>query len=220
MKRLWVNRRSIAKGFFASLPRDLRIPVETLETRETPYGLLSQGVAALVVPPADTQLTDLFDQVNRGDKKGLILALDQVEDPMNLGQILRTCNGAGVDGVFLLKHRGVHLNQTVAQVSQGAFAWVPVVQVTNLRAALELGKREGYWIVGCDGSEGSEPWFDCNFKEPTILIFGSEGRGIRSLTAKTCDRIAALPMAGRIDSLNVGASVAAMLYEVVRQRSI
>jgi len=112
------------------------------------------------------------------------------------------------------------VNQTVAQVSQGAFAWVPVLSVTNLRQALECLKSAGIWVFGCRGGEGSAPWHRTDLNLPLALVLGSEGRGLRRLTIDTCDALLGLPMAGHLDSLNVSASAAAFLFEAVRQRQI
>jgi len=193
--------------------------VAPLEDRATPYGGTDQGIAVLVKRPASPLLEDFIETLEpRGDAP-LLVALDQVEDPMNLGQILRTCEGAGVDGILLPRHRSIHLTQTVAQVSQGAFAWVPLIEVTNLRNGLETLKGAGYWIVGLENDAAAQPWYSIDYTGPIALVFGSEGRGARQLTRETCDHMASLPMMGRLGSLNVGASVAAMTYEVQRQRA-
>ncbi|MDJ0841521.1 MAG: RNA methyltransferase [Acidobacteriota bacterium] len=192
--------------------------VSGLQGKDSPYGPASQGIAALVTREPLHDLDDFLDNLEPRTGTPLLVALDQVEDPMNLGQILRTCEGAGVDGLILLRHRSIHLNQTVAQVSQGAFAWVPVIEATNLRQCLESAKERGFQVVGCEGAAEASPWHQVDLTGMTLLVFGSEGRGLRPLTRKTCDHLAALPMHGRLNSLNVGAAVSAFLYETIRQR--
>ncbi len=197
---------------------DPEVPIEKVREKDTPYGPLTQGVAALVQEPQWPEPEELLDQVRSQGRVPLLVALDQVEDPMNLGQILRTCEGAGVDGILVLRHRSTHLNQTVAQVSQGAFAWLPVIEVVNLRQTLDLLKHLGLWVVGCEGSPEAQPWHACRLSDPLVLVFGAEGSGLRTLTRKTCDVLASLPMQGHIGSLNVGAAVSAFVYETARQR--
>ena len=149
VKSIWVDRR-----LPVTLDREIRlskISVQSSEGGETPHGHLVQGVAALVMPPSQPDLDDLLAAAEKRGETPLLVALDQVEDPMNLGQILRTCEGAGVTAVLLPKHRSAHMTQTVAQVSQGAFAWVPVCEVGNLRNTLDRLKQAGfvgYWLPG------------------------------------------------------------------------
>ncbi len=218
ISKLWVDPTKLTPELAQLLSPHQRIVEQAKE--DTLYGRLSQGIGALVTPPEWPDPETLLDRLEKEKRVPLLLALDQVEDPMNLGQILRTCEGAGVDGVILLKHRSVHVTQTVAQISQGAFAWLPVMEVTNLRQTLDLFKSRGIWSVGCEAGEKSKPWNQFDYVQPTVLVFGAEGRGLRSLTSKTCDGLAALPMRGKINSLNVGAATAAFLYEVARQRSL
>ncbi len=215
--RLWVDGRRVSSAQRALLAPHGSL-IEELVNGETPYGEAAQGVAALVRPPRWPDVDALLDRAVDAGRAPLLVALDQVEDPMNLGQILRTCEGAGVDAVLTPGRRAAHLNQTAAQVSQGAFAWAPALEVGNLSHALKRLKTRGLWVVGCDAGPGSQSWDRCHLREPAVLVFGAEGRGLRALTRKTCDVLARLPMRGRLESLNVGASVAAFVYEAVRQR--
>ncbi len=217
VKKLWLSRRGASPERRADLA-SYRGEILDPDGGITPYGPLSQGVGALVALPEAPDWETFLSRVSQLKKDPLLVALDQVEDPMNLGQILRTCEGAGVDGLLIPRHRAVHLNQTVAQVSQGAFAWLPVIEVVNLRAALEKAKSSGLWVFGLDGGPGSKSWHQCDLRVPMVLVFGAEGRGLRNLTRKICDQLVGLPMRGRIESLNVGAATSAVLYEAVRQR--
>ena len=214
VKAIWANPDKLSsEGFELIKPH-----MENVEKTHgaSPYGELQQGVGCLVRLPQWPSLNDLLE--GAGDKPPLWVVLDQVEDPMNLGQMLRTCEGAGVDALVVPDRRSVQLNQTVAQVSQGAFAWVPVVTVGNLRQALEAMKTHGLWIVGCESAPGAKLWRELDLTMPLALVMGAEGSGLRELTRNTCDFHGLLPMRGRLDSLNVGAALAAFLYEVLRQR--
>lgn len=220
LRRVWLHPSAGDWLNGLDLPARVWQDVELTHTskHETVVGNLVQGVGVLVEPPTWGQAEDLLANVLDLGRNPFILALDQVEDPMNLGQILRTTEGAGVDFVLLPKKRSVQVTQTVAQVSQGAFAWVPVCIVNNLRHALEQLKASGVWVYGCHGGGGATAWCETDLCVPLALVLGSEGRGLRRLTAETCDGLLALPMAGHLESLNVSASTAAFLYEVVRQR--
>jgi len=217
LARLWADPARLTPELWELIRPCQRVLIE-LKGRETPFGEALQGVAALVDPPNWPDIDDLLDQIMQTERAPLFVALDQVEDPMNLGQILRSCEGAGVDAVLVPGRRAAHLNQTAAQISQGAFAWLPIVEVGNLRQALERLRGRGLWTVGCDADSRARLWRDCSLAEPSVLVFGAEGRGLRELTRKTCDVLARLPMGGRIPSLNVSAAVAAFVYEAARQR--
>ena len=214
---IWVTRSKVTPELWTKLEPHQRV-IQELRGKDTSYGPAVQGIAALVRIPDWPDLDDLLDKVIEEGRQPFVVALDQVEDPMNLGQILRTCEGAGVDAILVPKHRSVHMNQTVAQISQGAFAWVPALEIGNLRNTLEDLKERGLWVVGCESGHGARPWNECDMRGGLVLVMGAEGKGLRDLTRKTCDQLAELPMKGRINSLNVGAATAAFLYEVVRQR--
>ena len=216
VKTIWANPDKLSSEAYELLKPHMEMVEKTHAA--SPYGELQQGVGTLVSLPRWPDLADLLDQDH--GKPPLWVVLDQVEDPMNLGQMLRTCEGAGVDAVIVPGRRAAHLNQTVAQVSQGAFAWVPLVTVVNLRQALETMKTHGIWIVGCEKAPDAKLWTGIDLTMPLALVMGAEGRGLRELTRNTCDFHALLPMQGRLDSLNVGAALSAFLYEVIRQRLV
>jgi len=218
VRKLWIGRHRLPAELETEIQR-AGISPQRAEEEETSHGRLIQGVAALVAPPNEPDLDELLARLVEAGERPLLVALDQVEDPMNLGQILRTCDGAGVHAVLLPRHRSAHMTQTVAQVSQGAFAWVPVCEVANLRNSLDQLKKAGLWIIGCEGGPGSSAWHACDLADAAVLVLGAEGRGLRELTRKSCETLAYLPMKGRLASLNVGAAAAAFLYEAVRQRT-
>ncbi|MAV64171.1 MAG: hypothetical protein CMG00_03150 [Candidatus Marinimicrobia bacterium] len=151
-------------------------------------------------------------------KDNCILILDQLEDPQNLGQIVRTCECAGVDKILLTRNKSVKLSDTCLQVSQGAFVNIAFYICTNLRDSLSILKKNNFWIVALENKlEGAQSWDTVNLKGNIGIIIGSEGRGIRKLTLKNSDYIATIPMQGEINSLNASAASSAILFERLRQ---
>ena len=148
-----------------------------------------------------------------------LLIADQIQDPQNLGQIIRTCECAGISGIVLHKHRSVLLTDTVLQVSQGAFMLLDIFIEHNLVNTINYLKNEGFWVVGVENSIKSKEWFDIDYKGKIAIVVGSEGKGIRELVKKNCDFLATIPMKGKINSLNVSAALSAILFERQRQLS-
>jgi 23S rRNA (guanosine2251-2'-O)-methyltransferase len=219
IKNLWADPGKIDRETYQMLaPQHKRLQEWTKP--QTEYGPLTQGVAALIAAPEWPELDELVDTLYQEEKTPFLIALDQVEDIMNLGQILRTCACVGVHAVLVPDKRAAHMNQTVAQVSQGAFAWVPLLEIGNLAQTLASLKERGLWVAGFEADATSQMWHQVDFTAPTVMVFGSEGRGMRQLTRRHCDTMVALPMHGPINSLNVSATVAAATYEVARQRSL
>jgi 23S rRNA (guanosine2251-2'-O)-methyltransferase len=147
----------------------------------------------------------------------LVVLLDGIEDPHNLGAILRTCDGASVDGVFIPEHRAAGLNETVAKTSAGAVEYVRVSRVTNLVPLIDRLKELGLWVIGVEGGAESV-YSDFDMNVPLALVFGSEGRGIRRLVRERCDNIISIPLHGSLTSLNVSVAAGVVLFEVLRQR--
>ncbi|MFQ6109511.1 MAG: 23S rRNA (guanosine(2251)-2'-O)-methyltransferase RlmB, partial [Candidatus Aminicenantales bacterium] len=146
-----------------------------------------------------------------------LVLLDGVEDPQNLGAIIRAAEGAGVDGIIIPERRAVGLTEVVSSVSAGALEHVRIARVKNLARTMEELKTREIWIVGAEGG-AQEPWYEFDYTHPVALVFGSEGRGLRPLVKKKCDRILSIPLLGRITSLNVASAASIFLFEVVRQR--
>jgi 23S rRNA (guanosine2251-2'-O)-methyltransferase len=145
--------------------------------------------------------------------------LDQVQDPGNLGNLLRTAEALGVHGVAVLRHQAVGLTGHAVKAAAGALEYLPVARVGNLVQALEILQGEGYWVIGASTEPaGLPPPWRLDLRGPIALVLGSEGRGLRPLVARRCDALTRIPLAGQVASLNVGAAGAALLYEVVRQR--
>ncbi len=146
-----------------------------------------------------------------------LLALDGIEDPHNLGALLRTCDAAGVNGVILPERRAAPLNATVAKTSAGASEHVRIAQVTNIVRSLEQAKSRHFWIIGLD-ERGSVDYTDFDFRANLVLVLGREGAGMHDLVKRTCDHLVRIPMAGSISSLNVSVAGAVVMYEAMRQR--
>ena len=146
-----------------------------------------------------------------------LVLLDGIEDPQNLGAIIRTAEGAGVDGILIPERRAATLTGAVVSVSAGAVEHMKVARVKNLARAMEELKKKGLWLVGAEGGQ-SDPWYDFDYALPVGLVFGSESKGLRRLVREKCDKILSIPLFGKITSLNVAAAAAVFMYEVVRQR--
>jgi 23S rRNA (guanosine2251-2'-O)-methyltransferase len=175
-----------------------------------------QGVVALVKPlPARHSLDDVLDAA--ADGSPLVLALDGVTDPHNLGACLRVADGAGVHAVLAPKDHAVGVNATVAKVASGAAETVPYIMVTNLARALTELKERDVRIVGTS-DDAEQTLYDIDLSGPLALVLGAEGKGLRQLTRQTCDVLVRIPMAGAVESLNVSVAAGVCLYEALRQR--
>ena len=172
-----------------------------------------QGVLAEVAAKDFSSLEDILASAGRP----FLVLLDEVEDPQNLGAIIRSAAAAGVDGVIVPERRSAGLTDVVATVSAGALEHVKVARVTNLARAMEELRERGIWLVGADGS-APDPWTGFDFTLPIGIVLGSEGRGLRPLIRKSCDKLLAIPLAGGVNSLNVASAASVFLFEVVRQR--
>ncbi len=171
----------------------------------------------VVADPGTRSEADLDELLDRLDEPPFLILLDQVTDPQNLGAILRTADGAGVHAVIVPKDRSVGLTATVRSVSCGGADSIPVVMVTNLSRQMDRLRERGIWLIGT-ADAADESVYDADLTGPLALVFGSEGDGLRRLTAERCDRLVAIPMAGRVASLNVSVSAGVCCYEAVRQR--
>lgn len=180
-----------------------------------------QGVAALVQPVAQARsLDDLLEQMEHADDVDppLLLVLDGVTDPHNLGACLRVADGAGAHAVIAPKDHAAGLNATVAKVASGAAETVPYFMVTNLARTLNELKERNIWIIGTSG-DAPKTIYQVDLKGPVALVLGAEGPGMRQLTRKTCDELVSIPMHGAVESLNVSVASGVCLYEALRQRS-
>lgn len=178
-----------------------------------------QGVVARVTAADYADLEDLLTIPARRREPAFFLALDQVQDPRNLGAILRTGDAFGVHGVVVPKHHAVGLTDAAARTAMGAIEYVAVARETNMVSALEKLKKSGIWIYGSAITGGVPPW-SADLRGPICLVLGSEGEGLRPLVARACDVMVSVPMRGGVGSLNVAAAGAALCYEVARQRAL
>ena len=147
-----------------------------------------------------------------------LLILDNIEDPQNFGQIIRTVECAGINGIIFSKHHSAPLTNTVLEVSQGAFVNMNFFEVTNIRNELKTLKNNNFWTIGLENSIDAKPWYSIEYSGKTVIVVGSEGKGIRKKVLETCDFISTIPMQGKTNSLNVGAATAAIVFERLRQK--
>jgi 23S rRNA (guanosine2251-2'-O)-methyltransferase len=176
-----------------------------------------QGVVAVVADFRYADVADLLAAARASGRPPLLVVLDGVEDPHNLGAIIRSAHALGAHGVVIPKDRAVGVTPAVAKASAGAVERCPVARVTNVAQAVEALKEEGVWSVAL-AADGDRPLREIDLKGPTALVLGSEGEGLRPLVRRTCDLAARIPMMGDLDSLSVSASASVALYEAARQR--
>lgn len=176
-----------------------------------------QGIVAQVAAYGYAEVDDILARARERGQAPFILLLDEIEDPHNLGSILRTAECAGVHGVIIPKRRSVGLTATVSKTSAGAIEYVPVAKVTNLAQTIDELKEHGVWVAGAD-VQAKETLYQADFTLPMAIVIGNEGRGIGRLIKEKCDFRLQLPMYGRINSLNASVAASLFIYEVVRQR--
>ncbi|MFX3631171.1 MAG: 23S rRNA (guanosine(2251)-2'-O)-methyltransferase RlmB [Candidatus Pristimantibacillus sp.] len=180
-------------------------------------GVQHQGVVAQAAAFAYAEIEDLLERARSREETPFILILDEIEDPHNLGSILRTAECTGVHGVIIPKRRAVGLTATVLKTSAGAAEHVPVARVTNLAQTIDRLKEEGVWIAGTDVSAPQDV-YKTKFDLPLAIVIGNEGKGIGRLIKEKCDFLVKLPMVGQLNSLNASVAAGVLMYEVVRQR--
>lgn len=177
-----------------------------------------QGIIALVEPYAYVPLADIIEKAMNKEEPAFIIILDGLEDPHNLGAILRTADSAGVDGIVIRKDRSVGLTNTVAKLSTGAIEHVPVACVANLTVAINQMKDAGMWIAGTDAKEAQD-YRTLDATLPLGLVIGSEGKGMSRLVSEACDFKVFLPMRGHVTSLNASVAAALLMYEIYNKRN-
>lgn len=183
--------------------------------RYLPY--VHQGVIGYFSIKVSITLDDLIASALKESEHPILVVPDGIQDPHNLGAIIRSAEAMGIQGMVLPRHRVAPMNETVAKCSSGAIEKLPVTWVTNLANAIEQLKRSGFWIVGIDPG-GETSCYDFKFEMPVALLIGSEGKGIRPLLKKKCDFTISIPMAGSMNSLNASAAGSVVFYEALRQR--
>ncbi len=177
-----------------------------------------QGVIAYIAAYEYAEVEDMLKAAEEKGEPPFLIFLDNIEDPHNLGAIIRTANLAGAHGIIIPKRRAVGLTGTVAKTSAGAINYTPVAKVTNLVATMEELKEKGLWFVCAD--MGGETMYNLNLRGPIGVVIGNEGEGVGRLIKEKCDYIAKIPMHGNIDSLNASVAMGVLSYEIVRQRMV
>ena len=180
-------------------------------------GIRHQGIVALASPIAFSSLEDVLKRAAAHNETPFLLLLDELQDPQNVGALIRSADAAGVHGVLLPKRRSCPLNMVVAKISAGAVNYVPVVQIGNIVQTLRSLKEQGFWVAGAD-MDGESLYFDADLDRPLVLVIGAEGKGLGRLVKENCDMLVRIPMQGGVNSLNASAAGAILMYEVVRQR--
>jgi len=180
-------------------------------------GEIHQGVISEIILPPILNEDSLVNSIAAFDQKLMILMLDSVQDPRNLGACLRSANAAGVTHVVINKDGSAPINSLVYRTSAGALNSLQIFHVTNLSRTIKQIKKKDIWVVGLDGGTQSS-LYDVNLKESIAIVVGSEGKGIRPLIKKTCDQVVSIPMSGNVESLNVSVATAVTLFEIKRQR--
>ncbi|WP_099223721.1 23S rRNA (guanosine(2251)-2'-O)-methyltransferase RlmB [Listeria costaricensis] len=176
-----------------------------------------QGVAAQIAAYQYFELEDLFQKAEEKQEDPFFIILDELEDPHNLGSIMRTADAVGAHGIIIPKRRSVSLTQTVAKASTGAIEYVPVVRVTNISQTIEKLQKRGVWVFGTD-AKGSSDYRTMDASLPLAVVIGSEGFGMSRLVREKCDFLIHLPMVGKVTSLNASVAASLLLYEVYRKR--
>lgn len=219
---LYVQRGEKSGTLLALIARakERGIPIKEADVKKLEHltgGAVHQGVVAVAAVKEFSELEDVFALAAERDEPPFLLICDELEDPRNLGAVIRTAECAGAHGVVIPKRRSVGLTYAVGKASAGAVEYLPVVRVQNLASLLEDLKRRGVWIYAAD-MDGS-PWCETDFTGPVALVIGSEGRGVGRLVKEKSDFVVSLPIKGRINSLNASVAAGVLCYEVCRQRA-
>ena len=207
-------------GELISLARQRQIPVKEVDTRKLDFlckGAVHQGIIATVACKEYVSIEDIFLTAQQRGENPFILILDEIEDPHNLGAVIRTAECTGVHGIIIPKRRSAGLSAVVGKSSAGAVEYVNVARVTNLAATIEELKKKGVWILGADMNGMPSEKFD--LKGSIAVVIGKEGKGIGKLIKSKCDGIISLPMKGKINSLNASVAGGVIMYDVLRQRT-
>ena len=218
--RVFAARGDGKLGQIVALAKDAGVPVIDTERSKLDAmcpGIPHQGVAAVAAAHEFAAIEDVFALAEERGEKPLIAICDGVEDPHNLGAIIRCAECSGAHGVVIPKRRSVGLNATVAKASAGAVEYVPVVRVGNIPELIEKLKKSGVWVYAAEA--GGSPYYETDLDRPAAIVFGSEGRGVSDLSLKRCDGVISIPLYGKINSLNVSAAAAVLLsYAAISQR--
>lgn len=202
-----------------AMAKERKIPLIRTEKRtldKMAAGAVHQGVAAYISAYAYKDVDDILKKASEAGEEPFVVILDNIEDPHNLGAIMRTAECAGAHGIIIPKRNACGLTETVAKTSAGAIEYVPCVRVTNIVRAIEDLKDKGFWIAACD--MGGREYYKTDLRGKLAVVIGSEGSGISKLVKENCDFTVSMPMVGNITSLNASNAAAVLMYEVRRQR--
>lgn len=199
--------------------RAKKIPIKEVPAQKLDFmsgNATHQGIIASVAAKNYCSLSDIYHSAEEKGSAAFVIICDGLEDPHNLGAIIRTAEATGVDGIIIPKHRSVSVNATVAKSASGALEYVNICKVTNIPNTIDELKEHGFWVYGADMDGDS--WFEPDFTGNTAIVIGSEGNGISRLVKEKCDGIVSMPMYGKINSLNASVAAGVLMYEVARQR--
>jgi len=204
------------------LAHENKVPIETIpktvfQKKYRDYN--HQGVIGVFAIIPALELEELIKLVFQKSPLPILVALDSIQDPQNLGAIIRSAEALGIHGIILPKNRTSTINETVAKCSSGAIEYLPISWVTNLTRGIEQLKKAGFWIAGIV-PDGNTPCYQHKFDEPMVLVIGGEEKGIRPLLKKSCDVTLKIPMEGSLESLNASAAAAVIFYETLRQKNM
>jgi 23S rRNA (guanosine2251-2'-O)-methyltransferase len=226
-ERQVLNKIILAEGkegepvrLLRQLAREKGIPVQVSPKEALDRlagGRHHQGILGFTAASSYSTWDDLLGRVRAAQGKTIVLILDSIEDPQNLGSLIRTAEACGVKGVILPKDRAAGITPAVVKASAGAVAHLPIVRVTNLASTLEELKKEGFWIVGAD-SGAEKSLYELKFDMNVAVVIGSEGKGVRPLLLKKCDYTVSIPMRGKVSSLNAAIAGGVILFEILRQQ--
>lgn len=221
-----IEKLLIAKGelsgsvkVIAALAKEKHIPIKEVDRKKLDFicgGASHQGIAAIAAVKEYASVEDIFNLAAEKGEQPFIIVLDEIEDPHNLGAIIRTAECAGAHGVIIPKRRAVGLTYTVGKASAGAYEYIPVARVTNIVNTLDELKERGCWVYGADMN--GESYCTADLKGASVLVIGSEGKGLGRLVKEKCDAVLSLPMLGKINSLNASVAAGVLMYEFTRQR--
>jgi 23S rRNA (guanosine2251-2'-O)-methyltransferase len=222
MNKIWIAEGS-QKGqmqVIISLAKERNVFVQIVPKKKIDQMTegIHQGVVAQVAAYTYAELDDLFAVAESRTERPFFILLDEIEDPHNLGSIMRTADASGAHGIIIPKRRAVGLTATVAKASTGAIEYIPVVRVTNMARAVDELKDRGVWIVGTD-AHGTDDYRNMDGEMAIGLVIGSEGKGMGRLMKEKCDFLISLPMAGKVTSLNASVAAGLLMYEVYRKRN-
>lgn len=222
-----INRILIAEGSHGgsiseiiNLAKERHLILQSISTDRLDAlcgGQRHQGIVAYAAPVDYVELDDILNLAKDRGEDPFIILLDELEDPHNLGAILRTADAVGAHGILIPKHRSCPLSSIVAKTSAGAVEYVPVARIGNVVQTLDELKKQGLWVAGAD-MDGKENYYEANLTGPIVLVIGSEGRGISRLTKEACDFVVKIPMRGKVNSLNASNAAAILAYEILKQR--